>query len=96
MANPHNNEAKIPDAAYRAAESAEIARLWILDGSLHVSLKKSFEDPVYWGSAFGQTLAHVANIYAPEGGKNREAVIKCMMAELENALAQPMETVSER
>jgi len=45
----------------------EVLRAAIVDGSLHVSLRRAFDDPEAWGMLIADVARHVARIYATEG-----------------------------
>jgi hypothetical protein len=44
----------------------EVLRAVIVDGGLHVSLRRAFEDPEAWGMLIADVTRHVARIYAGE------------------------------
>ncbi|QCI68217.1 DUF5076 domain-containing protein [Phreatobacter stygius] len=46
----------------------EILRAGIVEGGLHISLRRSFDDPQAWGIALADIARHVARIYAMETG----------------------------
>jgi len=50
----------------------EILRAAIVEGALHVSLRRAFDDPEAWGMVIADVTRHVARIYATED-KFREA-----------------------
>src|SRR5215467_6254654 len=45
----------------------EVLRAAIVDGGLHVSLRRAFDDPEAWGMLIADVARHVARIYATEG-----------------------------
>ena len=61
----------IPPAALEQG-GTEILRAVIVDGALHVSLRRAFDDPEAWGMLIADITRHVARIYATED-KFREA-----------------------
>ena len=44
----------------------EVLRAVIVDGALHVSLRRAFDDPEAWGMLIADVTRHVARIYATE------------------------------
>ena len=59
----------IPPSALEAG-GIEVLRCAIVDGSLHVSLRRAFDDPEAWGMLIADITRHVSRIYAdkfPEG-----------------------------
>ena len=61
----------IPPAAMEQG-GVEVLRAVIVDGGLHVSLRRAFDDPEAWGMLIADITRHVARIYATED-KFREA-----------------------
>ena len=61
----------IPPAAMELG-GVEVLRAVIVDGGLHVSLRRAFDDPEAWGMLIADITRHVARIYATED-KFREA-----------------------
>lgn len=45
----------------------EVLRAAVVEGSLHVSLRRAFDDPEAWGMLIADVARHVARIYATEG-----------------------------
>ena len=61
----------VPPAAMDQG-GVEVLRAVIVDGALHVSLRRAFDDPEAWGMLIADITRHVARIYATED-KVREA-----------------------
>lgn len=53
----------------------EVLRAAIVDGGLHVSLLRAFEDPQAWGMLIADIARHVARIYATEDNVPEERTI---------------------
>src|ERR671923_263754 len=51
----------------------EVLRAAIVDGGLHVSLRRAFEDPEAWGMLIADVARHVARIYATEDKDGKPA-----------------------
>ncbi|MBN8944125.1 MAG: DUF5076 domain-containing protein [Rhizobiales bacterium] len=58
---------QLPPAALERG-GLEILRAGVIDGSLHVALRRTFDDPQAWGMALAEIARHVARIYAMETG----------------------------
>jgi hypothetical protein len=56
-----------PDSARSAKEANEVCRAWVVDGGLHVSMQRSFDDPALWGLMLADVARHAARIYEAEG-----------------------------
>jgi uncharacterized protein DUF5076 len=59
----------VPPAALDQG-GVEVLRAVIVDGALHVSLRRAFDDPEAWGMLIADITRHVGRIYAD---KFREA-----------------------
>jgi Domain of unknown function (DUF5076) len=55
----------IPPAALEQG-GLEVLRAAIVDGGLHVSLRRAFDDPEAWGMLIADVTRHIARIYATE------------------------------
>ena len=55
----------IPPAAMELG-GVEVLRAVIVDGGLHVSLRRAFDDPEAWGMLIADVVRHIARIYATE------------------------------
>lgn len=53
----------------------EVLRAVIVDGDLHVSLRRAFDDPDPWGMLIADVTRHVARIYATESKLTQDQVI---------------------
>ena len=58
----------------------EVLRAVIVDGALHVSLRKAFDDPEAWGMLIADITRHVARIYASEDKFREEETIERVRA----------------
>ena len=55
----------VPPAALEQG-GVEVLRAVIVDGDLHVSLRRAFDDPDPWGMLIADMTRHIARIYATE------------------------------
>jgi hypothetical protein len=70
------NELPIPPAVEPAAKSMEMLRVWIADGSQHVSLTGNlWKDPAAWGLLLVDLTKHIANAYQAQG-HNRADILQ--------------------
>ena len=53
----------------------EVLRAAIVDGGLHVSLRRAFDDPEAWGMLIADVSRHVARIYAKEKNMSEEETL---------------------
>jgi len=63
--NPIFEALVIPPSALEQG-GVEVLRAAIVDGGLHVSLRRAFDDPEAWGMLIADVARHVARIYATE------------------------------
>jgi hypothetical protein len=66
---------RIPPGAQEQG-GTEVLRAAIVDGALHVSLRRAFDDPQAWGMLIADVTRHVARIYAAENGMNEDVTIE--------------------
>ena len=65
----------IPPSALEAG-GVEVLRAAIVDGGLHLSLRRAFDDPEAWGMLIADITRHVARIYATESTLTEDKVIE--------------------
>jgi len=58
----------------------EVLRAAIVDGGLHISLRRAFDDPEAWGMLIADVARHVARIYATEGKFPEEQTLERVRA----------------
>jgi hypothetical protein len=58
----------------------EVLRAAIVDGGLHISLRRAFDDPEAWGMLIADIARHVARIYATEGKFPEEQTLERIRA----------------
>jgi hypothetical protein len=67
----------------------EVLRAAIVDGGLHVSLRRAFDDPEAWGMLIADVTRHVARIYATEDRFREEETIERIRAIYEAEMDAP-------
>jgi hypothetical protein len=67
----------------------EVLRAAIVDGGLHVSLRRAFDDPDAWGMLLADIARHVGRIYAKESALNEDEVLERVRAMFTAELDQP-------
>jgi hypothetical protein len=82
------NELPPPPEAF-SAEASEVIRAWVVDGGLHVSMMKSFDEPEVWGVLLADVARHAANIYAREDGGSMEEVLARIAGIFRSELMDP-------
>jgi hypothetical protein len=54
----------------------EVLRAAIVDGGLHVSLRRAFDDPQAWGMLIADVARHAARIFASETNLTEEQAVE--------------------
>jgi Domain of unknown function (DUF5076) len=67
----------------------EVLRAAIVEGGLHVSLRRAFDDPEAWGMLIADITRHVARIYASEDKFREEETIERIRAIYEAEMDAP-------
>jgi hypothetical protein len=67
----------------------EVLRAAIVDGGLHVSLRRAFDDPEAWGMLIADVARHVARIYATENKFQEEQTLERIRALFNAELDSP-------
>src|SRR3954452_12776584 len=81
----------VPPAAMEQG-GVEVLRSAIVEGALHVSLRRAFDDPEAWGMLLADVTRHSARIYAGEGNCREEETterIRALSAAEMDAQADP-------
>jgi hypothetical protein len=65
----------VPPAALDQG-GVEVLRAVIIDGALHVSLRRAFDDAEAWGMLIADVTRHIARIYAKESALSEDQVIE--------------------
>jgi hypothetical protein len=65
----------VPPAALEQG-GVEVLRAVIIDGALHVSLRRAFDDAEAWGMLIADVTRHIARIYAKESPLSEDQVIE--------------------
>jgi hypothetical protein len=69
----------VPPAALEQG-GVEILRAVIVDGGLHVSLRRAFDDPEPFGMLLADVTRHIARIYSTETNLTQDQVIERVRA----------------
>jgi Domain of unknown function (DUF5076) len=78
----------IPPAALEQG-GVEVLRAVIIEGGLHVSLRRAFEDPEAWGMLIADVARHVARVYATESQMSEEQTLARLRAIFEAEMDAP-------
>ena len=54
----------------------EVLRAAVIDGGLHVTLRRAFNDPKAWGILLADVARQVARVYAQEGDEAEDNVVE--------------------
>jgi hypothetical protein len=60
----------------RERGGVEVLRAAIVDGGLHVSLRRAFDDPQAWGMLIADVARHAARIFATETNVTEDEAIE--------------------
>lgn len=72
----HRNELSIPPTVAADLQSHELARIWVTQGSQHVSIATGvWDDPAAWGIMLVDLAKHIANSYVQTQGLEVDAVL---------------------
>jgi len=78
----------VPPAAMEQG-GVEVLRAVIVDGGLHVSLRRAFDDPEAWGMLIADVARHIARIYATEKKMTEDETIARIRAIFESEMDSP-------
>jgi Domain of unknown function (DUF5076) len=67
----------------------EVLRAAIVDGGLHVSLRRAFDDPHAWGMLIADVARHAARIFATETTLTEEQAIERIRSMFEAEMEAP-------
>jgi hypothetical protein len=70
----------------------EVLRAVIVDGDLHVSLRRAFDDPEPWGMLLADVTRHVARVYATESKLTQDQVLERVRAIYESEMERPTDS----
>ena len=80
----------IPPAALEQG-GTEVLRAVIIDGDLHVSLRRAFEEPDTWGVLLADVARHIASLYARESDMNEQEIIAIVRSAFQAEMDEPDE-----
>ncbi len=72
--NPRFEALIIPDEAV-VRGGVEVLRAAIIDGQLHVTLRRTFEEPDPWGGLLSEVVRRVARAYTVDGKMQESEVV---------------------
>src|ERR671937_2899442 len=78
----------LPPAVFEEG-GVEVLRAVIIDGGLHVSLRRAFDDPEAWGMLIADVTRHIARIYANEKQMPEEETLARVRAIFEAEMDAP-------
>jgi hypothetical protein len=86
--NPVFDALGVPPTALELG-GVEVLRAAIVEGGLHVSLRRAFDDPDAWGILLADIARHVARLYANESPMSEDEVLDHVRAMFESELDEP-------
>src|SRR5438876_21774 len=87
MSNPYQ-ALNIPPAANERG-GFEFLRCAIVEGGLHVSLRRAFDDPQAWGMLIADVARHAARIFAKETKLSEDAALERIRAMFDAEMDAP-------
>jgi hypothetical protein len=87
-AKPSFEPLKAPPTALEKG-GTEILRAAVVEGGLHISMLRAFDDPEAWGMFLADVTRHVARIYAAENKFREEETIERIRALYEAEMDAP-------
>ena len=78
----------IPPAAMEQG-GTEVLRAVIVEGELHLSLRRAFEDPEVWGMLLADVARHVGRIYARESALSEQDIAEKVRAVFDSEMDEP-------
>ncbi len=87
------NALKIPPSA-EGKDGIEVLRAAIVEGGLHVTLRRAFDDPTAWGVLLADVARQVARAYVHEKLGNEEDVVETIRAIFLKEVAAPSQSGS--
>jgi Domain of unknown function (DUF5076) len=75
----------IPPAALEQG-GTEVLRAVIVEGDLHLSLRRAFDEPETWGMLLAEIARHVGHLYAQEGAISEKEVVERVRDVFENEI----------
>ena len=67
----------------------ELLRAVIVDGSLHVSLRRAFDEPEVWGALLADVARHIGRIYAKETALSEDQAFERAIAIFQAEIGAP-------
>jgi hypothetical protein len=59
----------------RDSDGIEVLRAAVIDGGLHVTLRRAFNDPQAWGVLLADVARQVARVYQEQGERSQDETI---------------------
>jgi hypothetical protein len=69
------DQLQVPRGA-QGKDGIEVLRAGVVDGGLHVTLRRAFNDPQAWGVLLADVARQVSRVYAQEGDDAEDEVIE--------------------
>jgi len=67
----------------------EVMRAVVIEGDLHLSLRRAFEDPETWGMLLADVARHIGRLYARDGGMSEQEVVEKVCTTFEAEMDEP-------
>lgn len=67
----------------------EVMRVVVIEGDLHLALRRAFDEPETWGMLLADVARHVGRIYAREGGISEQEAVEKVCSSFEAEMDEP-------
>jgi hypothetical protein len=69
-------ELPFPSSVAADSKAIELARLWVVQGRLHVSIRtQALEEPTEWGAVLAEVARHIGNYYVQHQSADRNEIL---------------------
>lgn len=87
-AAPEFHALHIPPAALENG-GIEVVRAVVVDGDLHISLRRAFDDPESWGMLLADLTRHIARMFAAETKLTEDEALERVRVIFESEMESP-------
>jgi hypothetical protein len=83
------DEGSVAPAEPRLQAAFEVLRAAVIEGGLHVTLRRAFDDPQAWGVLLADVARQVSQVYEQQGEKAAAEVLATIRAAFEKEMNAP-------
>lgn len=67
----------------------EVLRAVVIEGDLHLAIRRAFDEPETWGMLLADIARHVGRIYARESGMSEREIVEKLCETFEAEMDEP-------